>query len=164
MSNGSYLQALWQVCLINILHFLQLSSSLQTGHGWGIESPQSTTRHCTKYCWAAEGEEAWASRSSLDELGCTQELLSRDIAHFCPCCLQQLLISLQKSFTKMKPALHLFLPIDAKFSSYSFINHSMFHSKIMGVIILLLRNICQDSLLTIKVLLFLINLLLKLHF
>lgn len=43
-----------------------------------------------------------------------------------------------------------FLPIDATFSSYSFTNYSMFCSKIMDVIILLLLNICQHSSCTIK--------------
>lgn len=79
MSNGSCLLALWQLCLINTLHFLQLSSSFQTGRGWGIESPESRIRLCTKL--SCRGGEAWASRSSLGELGWTQELLNRDIVH-----------------------------------------------------------------------------------
>lgn len=146
MSNGICLQALWQVCLINTLPLLQLSSSFQTDCGWGTESPQSRTWLCTKYCWAAKRE-----RHEQAEAACVSwdALRNCSMVTFCPLTVcNNYWFHCRNHLQKEKQPF--FLPIDAKFSSNAFINHSMLYSKITGVMILMVLNICQGSLLTIK--------------
>lgn len=68
----------------------------------------------------------------------------------CPLCLWWDLV-LCRDYLQKGSQPFTFMPVEAKFSSYSsFIYHSMFCSKIMCATILLLLNICQASWLTIK--------------
>lgn len=159
MSNGSCLQDLWQVCLINTLPLLQLCSSFQTDCGWGTESPQSRTRLCTKYCWAAERE-----RHEQAEAACMSwdALRNCSMVTFCP-----LLSAITTDFIAeiiYKKENSPFFANWCQISSNAFISHSRLYSKIIGVMILMVLKICQGSLLTIKILLFLNDPSLKLHF
>lgn len=97
-------QALWQVCLINALYLLQLFSSFQTDRGLGIESPQSRIRLYTKHCQAAAGERCAGAEAAREMHSGTARWWRFADSVLAVC--DYLLISLQGSFTKRKPALH----------------------------------------------------------
>lgn len=141
-------QNLWQVCLIKTLQLQQLSSSFQRDGGLGTESPPSRVRLYTEHCGAAEGEgRAGAEAAGWDGLrDCTMVTFCR----LCPRCLwlpADFIAGVIYKKEASSSTLRLLNPI---FLLILHLAISIFWSKIMGAIILLLLNISQASWLTIK--------------